>query len=72
VTARPGLVQLTVVYGDALIESIMHQVKDSFKEVYIINAQQDNKKYDYIVSITKGALPIFVTHFYPVALNFKI
>jgi hypothetical protein len=53
-TARPGAVELTVIYGDALIESINHKVKDSYKNVYVIRSEQDVKDYDYILSVSNS------------------
>ncbi len=51
-TALPGVISLTVVHGDALLESIKHRLKNSYKEIYVIRSNKDIKEYDYLMSVS--------------------
>jgi len=53
-TANPGAVELTVHYGDALLESIRHQIQNSYRDVYVIRSEQDIKQYDYVAFISNS------------------
>jgi hypothetical protein len=53
-TARPGAVELTVVYGDALIESLKHALENTYEKVYVVKSQEDVKEYDYLMSVTNN------------------
>jgi hypothetical protein len=55
-TARPGLVELTVFYGDAFLESLKSKMSCHYSEVYVFKTNSELKKYDYIVSVTNEML----------------
>ncbi|NJD90402.1 MAG: trypsin-like serine protease [Geobacter sp.] len=51
ITIKPDEVSLSVDYGDALLESIQHQLKDIYKEVFVIKTVKEIKPHDFLMRI---------------------
>jgi hypothetical protein len=51
-TALHNAINMTVFYGDAMLESIKYRVANSFKNVYIVKTHNDLKEFDLLMSVS--------------------
>jgi len=54
--ASPGMIILTVEYGDGFLDTLNNKLKESFNNTYIIRTDSDLSNYDYIVSLDDNIL----------------
>lgn len=54
ITAEPRLVSLTVIYGDALLESIKNTLTGHFKTIDIVDQTDALRDYDYVLTPTNN------------------